>query len=605
MSVSDRDYCFSSGGHPLTMRTRIFAILALLAAAVHLHAACPDTPTFTPAHYAVDGVDPIVGFIRDVNGDGREDLVVFYDSTSGFQVFLGSATGVLTPTPVQFSPGFFTAGGSAPGDLNGDGKVDFAAGDIGSNTDIRLFYGVGNGTFTSGPNLPLPFNEGATALRVVDLDQDGLPDVVAVTIDSGSGGHFLFYRQTSPGTFSMTTVAPLPAESLDMQVADIDGDGKLDVAVVSAAATNVLNVFFGNGNGTFSTPGTVDLGAQFLVFVDSVAIHDFNFDGRLDLAVGIINRGIQIIRNDGNRTFSFAQLIPEPQGGAVRVADFNYDGVADLFASGYGGFYVVPANADGTFRTPRFTPIPEMNDRRSSFYQLGDVRGLHRVDVATATFFFPHPQWIEINLNDCGPPPLITSVTPSSGPAAGGNSVQLHGDNFFVPQQVLFGTTPATITASTPTLVTVTAPQHGPAIVPVSISTPDGTATLNNAYAFVGPTSTSVIVQPFIAASRPFNITAIVTPPPGGGTVTFSIDGNVLGTANVVGNSATITALAPSALGPHTIGAQFSGVPIFTPSSGSVVITVLADVPALSQTALAMLAAIMAIFGAIASRSAR
>jgi hypothetical protein len=499
------------------MRTGTFAILALLAAAVPLHAACPDMPTFTPGHYGVNGVDPLVGFIRDLNGDGMEDLVVFYESSDGFQVFLGSTTGVLTPTPLQFSPGFSSNGGRAAlGDLNGDGKVDIAAGNIAGGSNIRLFYGVGDGTFTSGPTLALPPAEVAFALRVVDLDQDGLSDVVAVT-----NGHLLFYRQTSPGTFSMLTVAPLTGEATGVEVGDLDGDGKLDVAVVSVGSTNELNVFFGNGNGTFTAPVTVDLGTQFLVFVDSIVIHDFNFDGRPDLAVGMVNRGIQILRNNGDRTFSFAQLIPEPQGGSVRVADFNYDGVADLFASGYGGFYLVLANADGTFRTPQFTAIPELNGIRSS-YELGDFRGLHRVDVATARFGFPHPQTAEVDLNDCGPPPLITSVTPSSGPAGGGNSVQLHGDNFFVPQQVLFGTTPATITASTPTLVTVTAPPHGPAIVPVSISTPDGTGTLSNAYAFVGPSSTSVVVEPFIAASRPFNITAIVNPTPGGGTVTFS-----------------------------------------------------------------------------------
>jgi len=586
------------------MRRGTFAMLVFLAAAIRLHAACPDMPTFTPGHYGVVGGDPSPGSIRDLNADGKEDLVVFYISSGGFQVFLGSATGVLTATPLQF-PTFFSNGGRvALGDLNGDAKVDIAAGTNSPSSSIRLFYGVGDGTFTSGPTLALPSFETAAAVRVVDLDQDGLSDVVAVTSDANFNGHILFYRQTSPGTFSMIAGAPLTgAQNVD--IGDLDGDGKLDLAVVSTVfdSVNELDVFFGNGNGTFATPVTVDLGAQFLVSADSIAIHDFNFDGRLDLAVGVINRGIQIVRNDGSRTFSLAQLIPEPQGGSVLVADFNYDGVADLFASGYGGFYLVLANFDGTFRTPQFTAIPELNSMRDP-YVLGDFRGLHRVDVATTRVGFPLPQTVEIDLNDCGPPPLITSVTPSSGPAGGGNSVQLHGDNFFVPQQVLFGATPATITASTPTLVTVTAPSHGPAIVPVSISTPSGKATLNSAYAFVGPSSTSVLVNPFIPASRSFNITAIVDPPPGGGTVTFSIDSNAVGTANIAGNAATITAVAPATLGPHTIGAQFNGVVILTPSSASVVVTVVADVPALSRPVLALIAAFMAVCGAVALRTA-
>lgn len=575
-----------------------FALLALLTA-VRLHAACPDAPTFTPGQYGVSGTTPIVGFVRDLNADGRGDLVVFFSGSTGFQVFLGSATGVLTPTPLQFSSGFY-GGLASAGDLNGDGKMDFAGGSSGST--VWLFYGAGDGTFTAGPILTLPPLEVAAAIRVVDLDQDGLRDIVVATTDASYNGHLLVYRQISPGTFLMTTAASLYGAQ-SMEVADIDGDGKLDVALVSGIPSSLdkLDVFFGNGNGTFTAPVTLDLGVQFLVSPDSVAIHDFNADSRPDLAVGVINRGIQIVQNNGNRTFSVGQLIPEPQGGSVRIADFNYDGITDLFASGYNGFYVVLANAEGTFRTPQFTAVPALNGTRD-LYTLGDFRGLHRVDVATATFGFPLPNTLEVNLNDCGPPPLLTSVTPASGPAGGGNSVQLHGDNFFVPQQVLFGTTPAVITTSTLTVVTVTAPAHAPAIVPVSISTPDGTATLNAVYAFVGPSSTSIVVQPFIAASRPFAITANVNPAPGGGTVTFSIDGNAVGTANVVGTSATISAVAPATLGPHTIGATFNGVVFLTPSSASAPVTVVTDVPALSASLLALVAGVLAICGVLALR---
>lgn len=583
------------------MRRPTFALLALVAAAVRLHAACPDAPTFTPGHYGVSGMTPIVSFVRDLNADGKGDLVVFYSGSAGFQVFLGSATGVLTPTPLQFSSGFY-GGAASAGDLNGDGKVDFAAGSSGST--VWLFYGAGDGTFTAGPILTLPPLEAAFAIRVVDLDKDGLRDVVVATNDANDNGHLLFYRQTSPGTFLMTTAATLNGVR-SMEVADIDGDGKLDVVLVSdiPSILDKLDVFFGNGNGTFTAPVTLDLGVQFLVSPDSIAIHDFNGDSHPDLAVGMINRGIQIVQNNGNRTLSLAQLIPEPQGGSVGIADFNYDGITDLFASGYNGFYIVLANANGTFRAPQFTAVPQLNGTRD-IYTLGDFRGLHRVDVATSTFGFPLPNTLEVDLNDCGPPPLLTSVTPASGPAGGGSSVQLHGDNFFVPQQVLFGATPAVINTSTPTVVTVTAPPHAPALVAVSISTPDGTATLNEAYAFVGPSSTSIVVQPFIAASRPFGITANVTPAPGGGTVTFSIDGNPVGTANVVGTSATITAAAPATLGAHTIGATFNGVVILTPSSASAPVTVVADVPALSPRLLALVAALLAICGVLALRSA-
>jgi hypothetical protein len=179
----------------------------------------------------------------------------------------------------------------------------------------------------------------------------------------------------------------------------------------------------------------------------------------------------------------------------------------------------------------------------------------------------------------------------------------LHGDNVFATPQVFFGTTPATVTSFTSTLVTVTAPAHAAAIVPVSITTPDGTATLNNAYAFAGPTTTSILAPPFVAASKSFSVSAAIAPPPNGGTVTFSIDGVPVGTANVAGAVATLTATAPSALGPHTVGAQFNGVPIYAPSTAGVVVTVVQDVPTLSPRELALLVLALAVCGVLALRS--
>ena len=572
----------------------VFAI-AMLAIGLPMSAACPDSPTFTPGHYLAGGSGAILGFIQDLNGDGKGDLVVFYNNSGGFQVYLGSATGLLVPTPVQF-PFANLISSIAAGDVNGDGKTDIVAG---VNAEIRVYTGNGDATFTAGPVMALPGGSGAIADRVGDFDNDGRADIAALTVT----GHLAVFRQTSPGVFAPPTDTTVAAPN-NMEIGNLDGDGKLDVVVVSQDQT--ASILFGNGDGTFAAPVIVTAGSGFPVFPDSVVIHDFDFDGRLDFAAGIVNFGIQIFHNNGNRTFTAAQLTPEPQGGSVRIADFNYDGIVDLFASGYGGFYIVLANADGTFRTPQFTAVPPLGSGSSAFrsrYALGDFRGLHRVDVAT-TKFFPTPETIEVDLNDCGPPPVLTSVTPGSGPDTGGNSVQLHGDNFFAPPQVFFGTTAATVNTFTPTLVTVTAPAHAPAIVPVSITTPDGTATLNDAYAFVGPSTTSIAVSPFIAASKPFEISATIAPPPNGGTVTFSIDGVPVGTANVAGSIATFTATAPSALGPHVIGARFNGVPIYASSSAAVTVTVVQDIPMLLPGELALLIIALGACGALALRSA-
>ena len=128
-------------------------------------------------------------------------------------MYLGSASGVLVPTPVQF-PSASTITSIAAGDLNGDGKADIVAG---VNAEIRVYYGNGDATFIAGPVMALPGGAGALDERIGDFDNDGRPDIAAFTIT----GHLFVFRQTSPGVFAPPTDAPVPA-SYQMEIADLD-----------------------------------------------------------------------------------------------------------------------------------------------------------------------------------------------------------------------------------------------------------------------------------------------------------------------------------------------------------------------------------------------
>ncbi|MEU8826471.1 IPT/TIG domain-containing protein, partial [Streptomyces sp. NPDC048636] len=71
--------------------------------------------------------------------------------------------------------------------------------------------------------------------------------------------------------------------------------------------------------------------------------------------------------------------------------------------------------------------------------------------------------------------PVLTSLSPTSGPTAGGNTVTLNGTNLTGATQVLFGATPATILTNTATQITVTAPA-GTGTTNVTVTTPGGTS---------------------------------------------------------------------------------------------------------------------------------
>ena len=81
-------------------------------------------------------------------------------------------------------------------------------------------------------------------------------------------------------------------------MADLNGDGKADLAVASGTGVSVL---LNNGNGTFGAPASYGSGTN----PSSVAAGDLNGDGKIDLAVGSGDRA-SVLLNLGNGTFAAA-----------------------------------------------------------------------------------------------------------------------------------------------------------------------------------------------------------------------------------------------------------------------------------------------------------
>jgi hypothetical protein len=130
-------------------------------------------------------------------------------------------------------------------------------------------------------------------------------------------------------------------------VGDFNNDGIPDVAWTSST----LNVSFGDGKGGFHAPisSSVEYPPGF-----QVVTGDFNGDGKLDVA-GVNNVGnVGVFLGDGDGTFSQKwQDFGEGLGSFVGVADFNQDGILDLYVSGHDlgnqWFKIFLGNGDGTF----------------------------------------------------------------------------------------------------------------------------------------------------------------------------------------------------------------------------------------------------------------
>ena len=130
-------------------------------------------------------------------------------------------------------------------------------------------------TFSSGGPDP-------DSLAVGDFNGDGKLDLAVANYGSGTVGVLL--GNGTGGFATAKTYSTGGSEPKSVVAADFNGDGKLDLAVANYYNSNV-GVLLGNGTGGFATATTFSSGATTQVRWRELAVADFNGDGHLDLAV--------------------------------------------------------------------------------------------------------------------------------------------------------------------------------------------------------------------------------------------------------------------------------------------------------------------------------
>jgi hypothetical protein len=241
-------------------------------------------------------------------------------------------------------------------DLNGDGKADV----VGlSSTNVLVYLGKGDGTFASGVSYSLGITPYRGApLSLGDFNGDGKTDVVVTNGDGlGDPGQEIVLLGNGDGTFqpAKTYVGGILGP-LDAVVGDMNGDGKTDLAVNGCDYIYGCAVWISlsNGDGTFQAPSELVSGTPPLEGTGALAGADLNGDGKMDLIWGqldiFLNPNVaEIYLSNGDGTFSNTRgyfLSPVATGGSIAVADFNGDGKPDVAI----GNTVLLGNGDGTFR---------------------------------------------------------------------------------------------------------------------------------------------------------------------------------------------------------------------------------------------------------------
>jgi hypothetical protein len=352
----------------------LFVCAAMPASVALAQTACEGV-LFPHATYGGGGIDIVR--MADLNGDGRDDLITsFQSSLPSLEVRLAGERGYFGPV-AQYDAGIDTTR-VRTADFNGDGRLDLIVAKR-SDAPALIYFNVGDGTL--GEPVLVDLGGGQPGLDVADVNGDGAPDIVVCGPEFTLPGEVRIFHNDGRGGFGAAIVRAVGGFPKSVALGDFDGDGHPDI-VTANTRDNTISVLLNGGDGLFTTLGRSYPGG---LEASTIELADINGDGTLDIVLGSEEetfRSMTIFPGLGNGRF--APALDYPTAVAPReleIADISGDGVLDVVVSGLreDNVGVLLGRGEGIFGAPSFLRTPE-----DAAIALGDADGDGVLDLAIA-----------------------------------------------------------------------------------------------------------------------------------------------------------------------------------------------------------------------------
>jgi hypothetical protein len=311
----------------------------------------------------------------DFNNDGNADVATA-NNPGGVSVLLGTGMGtfanpVSVPAQGFGDPRFITAG-----DFTGDGKLDLVVTFYDAQM-VGVFVGSGTGGFTQS-GTAFPTNGNSIDVDLKDINFDGKLDIIVANLIAreGSGVKILFGNGSGGVSDTQDVLAGYYARSI--AAADLNSDGKLDIITTYADLFDSgPSVALNDGTGKLETATSTGISAQFAL------LYDVNADGKLDL-LSISNSGLQVRLGLGDSGGGFAApaTYAAAFGTHLVVGDFNSDGRPDIAGASAANVAVLLNTGNGNFAPPVFYG----NGAATSALVTGDFTGDGKLDLVVASY---------------------------------------------------------------------------------------------------------------------------------------------------------------------------------------------------------------------------